>query len=110
MTAVKRKDGGSGHVLDDIDRAILAHLPDEGTKVGPYVPDAPTANEIQKRLGDPKKTGVRSNLIGSRLGAMKLDGLVVSKKPPRSGGTLGWQRTEQGKREAADAAEGGTAA
>jgi hypothetical protein len=81
--------------LTDLDKAILGHLPDEGSKRGKYLPEARTVAQLKKLLADGELT---SGLISGRLRLMATVGLTTSVPiPGGDGGGRGWQ-----KRKAAD--------
>lgn len=83
--------------MDDLDVAILQSLPEEGAKLGKYLDDTRTANQLAKMLDDPY---VNATMLGRRLGELRKQGLVIT--PARAGErerrASGWQRTKEGKK------------
>lgn len=98
MTDRKRLGGmfaGPGeYVPDALDRAILAVLPEEGAKIGKYLPDGMPVKRLRQQVDPVVTTGIYS----ARLKAMRASGYVVPVK--LSGGKnagQGWQRTKKGR-------------
>lgn len=81
-------------ILDDLALAILAILPEQGSKIGKYLADAKSSQTIKKELDDPY---VNPQNIGRRLANLREFGLVlpIGKRDARAGHL--WQRTPAGK-------------
>lgn len=86
---------GEDYVLDDLDQAILAALPDVGSKIGKYLDDAMFAAKL--RLAVDPVVGV--NVYSTRLKMLAASGYVSATKGTSRG--RGWQRTPKGKLAAA---------
>lgn len=76
-----------------LDLAILAELPDEGTKLGKFHDLGLRVVDIARRLNDEYTT---SAMLNGRVRMLNQMGYVVSVAVVPSHG-LGWQRTEKGK-------------
>lgn len=90
----KRKRGrmSDRYSLDDLDYAILAALPNEGTKIGKYLPDGRTSVQLHKELDD---AYVTPGGVAKRLTALRDRGYVVAAPgAPKRGAS--WQRTKNG--------------
>lgn len=78
--------------LDELDKAILAALPDEGAKIGRYIHDGLAVKDLPKKV-DPS---VSSTVYFGRLNSLRFHGLVVLVTGANKSQTL-WQRTEKGR-------------
>lgn len=88
----------SGNIeLMDIDYAILRLLPPVGTRVGKYLPDAPTSNQVTRKLDD---ATLKASLVAGRLRQLRAAGYATPIKTVgggnATGGGKGWQRTAEG--------------
>ena len=81
------------YVMDDLDRAILRVLPDEGSTIGKYLPRGVIVPELNK-LVDPE---ISPYVYVSRLKVMMGHGYTVAKKGSSTGGRKVWQRTKKGR-------------
>jgi hypothetical protein len=79
---------------NDLDKAIMEILPDEGTKVGKFHDMGKSVRDIRTDLDD---NTLSSDIISAALRTMKMFGLVIDKKGRGTGGTRIWQRTIKGK-------------
>jgi hypothetical protein len=79
--------------VTDLDFAILAKLPDEGSKLGHHTL-ATKAKEVAGQLED-----TTAAQVNGRLRVLKLLGLVVDKVTYPAGDGKGWQVTPSGKDE-----------
>lgn len=90
----KMASADNSYELDDLDFAILAALPDEGAKLGKYLPDSRTSVQLHKELDDPV---LAVHTLGRRLTSLRDAGYVVAAGSRATKSAKGWQRTEKGK-------------
>jgi hypothetical protein len=79
--------------LDDLDRAILAMLPNEGSKLGKYLNDGLSVKGIAKSLSD---TQLPTSVITGRMNSLRFQGMVVGVKGT-SREDVRYQVTQKGK-------------
>jgi hypothetical protein len=87
--------------LNPLEEAILAHLPDEGMKLGAYAWLAPSVADIREALnrGLPPEHRVKSSEVDGAVRHLVHERLAVQ-KPLTSTRGHGYQRTAAGKRRA----------
>jgi hypothetical protein len=79
--------------LDDLDRAILRKLPDEGAKHGKYLNEGLSVKSVAKALSD---SGLPTSVITGRMNSLRFQRMVVGVKGASRDDVL-YQITQKGK-------------